>query len=178
MVSNLSKVIVPKYWTYSQCHITWGWHFIHSKSEPKLGLDQTAYVVSAVSLELDFPSKCMYNNLPNHNCLFVLNCCFGFIWSTVHDYDFCFLHLSRNSLCFRTANVVLFICKKTTRNEVYLILSGETVYVFKRWLFCVFPGLRSNKGNKHQNNIRVNVYIFGHGRHISLHLYPSYGNYK
>ena len=52
----------------------------------------------------------------------MLNWCCGLIWSTVHDYDFCFLHLSENSLCFRTANVVCSFVKPT-QNKVYLILS-------------------------------------------------------
>ena len=52
----------------------------------------------------------------------MLNWCCGLIWSAVHNYDFCFLHLSENNLCFRTTNVVLFICKPT-QNKVYVILS-------------------------------------------------------
>ena len=44
-----------KYGTYSQQHIKWGCHLIHSKAWSKLGLDQPANVVSAVCLQLDFP---------------------------------------------------------------------------------------------------------------------------
>ena len=120
MLSNLSKVMAPKYGPYSQHHIKWDCHLTHSKTWS--ALDQPANVVYAVCLQLEFPIISMYSILTNHNCSFVLNWCCGLIWSIVHDYDFCCLHLSENNFCFRTANGDLFICK-TTRNEVGHILS-------------------------------------------------------
>ena len=69
MVSNPSKFIVPKYGTYSQQHIKRGCHLIHSKIWSNLDLDHPANLVSAVCLQLDFPTISMYNNLTNHNCL-------------------------------------------------------------------------------------------------------------
>ena len=55
------------------------------------------------------------NRMAIYNRLFVLNWCCGLKWSILHDYDFCFLHLSENSLCFCTANVVLFVSETDTK---------------------------------------------------------------
>ena len=85
------KLCCQKYGTYSQHHIKWGHHLIHSKTWSKLGLDQPANVVSAVCLQLNFPIISTINNLTNHNCLLMLNWRCGLILSTAHDYDFCFL---------------------------------------------------------------------------------------
>ena len=39
------------------------------------------------------------------------------------------------------------------------VLKWRTVYALTRLLFwCLFPELRSNEGNKHQNNIGVKSY--------------------
>ena len=70
----------------------------------------------------------IYDNLINHNCVFVLNWRCGFIWSIMHGYDFCFLHLSENILCYRTANVVLFIRKTGMKYSLScLILNWHAV---------------------------------------------------
>ena len=71
---------------------------------------------TAICIQLFFPIIAMYNNLKN-----VKKLVYGLRWSIVHDYDFCFLHLSENSLHFLMANVVCS-CVKPARNEVYLIL--------------------------------------------------------
>ena len=71
--------------------------------------------VCCVCLQGDFPSICMFDNLTNHNCLYLLNWGCGLIWSSLHNYDFCFLHLSENSLYVCANSVVLFICRTDTK---------------------------------------------------------------
>ena len=49
----------------------------------------------------------------------------------------------------------------TLMAEIYrmmYVLEWRTVYALTKWLFwCLFPELRSNEGNKHQNNTRVST---------------------
>ena len=43
------------------------------------------------------------------------------------------------------------------------VLEWQTVYALTRGLFwCLFPELRSNEGNKHQNNTRVSALTVCH----------------
>ena len=43
------------------------------------------------------------------------------------------------------------------------VLEWQTVLALMRGLFwCLFPALRSNEGNKHQNNTRVSAETFRH----------------
>ena len=47
--------------------------------------------------------------------------------------------------------------------EIMYVLAWRTVYVLTRVLFwCLSPGLRSNQGNKHQNNTRVSAWTVCH----------------
>ena len=133
---QIFKVIVPKYEPQNM-ELTpsaiWGCHLIHTKTWSKHGLYQPANVWSSVCLQLDFRIISMYIvslQINCYNCLSVLNCCCGLILSTVYDYDFCFLHLSENSVYFRTANV-LFICKTDTKYNLYIIFSlsiGDVIW--------------------------------------------------
>ena len=48
------------------------------------------------------------------------------------------------------------------------VLAWRTVYALTRGLFwCLFPELRSNEGNKHQNNTRVSAWTV---RHKSIYI--------
>ena len=109
------KIYGAKMWNWPLALYKIGVSFDAFKTWSKLGLEQPANVVSAVCLQLDFPIIAMYNNLTNHNCLFVLIWWCGLIWSTMCDYVFCYLHLSGNSLYFRTANIAFFICRTDTK---------------------------------------------------------------
>ena len=62
--------------------------------------------------------------------------------------------------CIKWSAKIFFFYYRKTRNlkRIMYVLAWRTVYALTRGLFwCLFPELRSNEGNKHQNNTRVNA---------------------
>ena len=95
--SQVFKSYGAKIWQLYPAPCKIGTSFDEITTWSKRGLDQPANVVSPVCLQLDFPIISMYSNRSNrenHNCLIVLKWFCGLIWSIVHGYDFCLLHLS------------------------------------------------------------------------------------
>ena len=66
-------------------------------------------------------------------------------------------NVSRNFVMLLQHGISNGNADKHTYTIMY-VLVWQTVYALKRGLFwCLFPELRSNEGNKHQNNTRVST---------------------
>ena len=72
-------------------------------------------------------------------------------WAILHDIILCAGYIDG---CFISV---------TDTYRIMYVLAWRTVYALTRGLFwCLFPELRSNEGNKHQNNARVSAYTVRH----------------